>query len=96
MIQDIQGQPQAGVIGGLRDLLVDVQTVTQNLFRPYGANISTDGQTSTEQGADHDPMLVSLSEVLTPDRSGNAVAQAVPWVALAIFAVIGYFVVRKF
>lgn len=95
MIEDITRQPQEGVIGGLRDLTAEIRAVAVNRSSAVTANVS-DGFTSTEQGRDHDPFLVALREVLTPDEPGNAASKAIPWVALLLFVAIGYLVVRKF
>ncbi len=93
MIEDITRQPQAGKIGGVPDLMVAITSVERNFSDAFRGLMN--GETSPEQGRDHDQVLVSHSETLTPDRLGANFSKVVPWLAMGIFVVAMYALAGK-
>ena len=93
MIQDITGQPQAGLIGGMRDLLVDIGVVNDKTSKAQ--NESAGFQTSPEQGADYDAGEVSLLETLSPDRLLEALNKTIPWWLLAFGGLAVFFILKR-
>ncbi len=94
MIQDILGQPQPGLIGGVPDLRAVIATVDGERNR-LDDRPPNQWFTSPEQGADHDAAIVTQQETLTPDAPAAAAAKAIPWAVIGIAAVIFYALVWK-
>lgn len=83
-VLDIDGDPIKNVIGGVRDFMVDIKNVGQNLTSAYKEK----DYTSPEQGRDYDASVVALSEVINPDEPANTVRKIVPWGIVILGAVV--------
>lgn len=94
MIQDITGQPTAGPIGGVPDLMAQITAVSVNRSPADLANVQ-EGFTDPVQGPDYDQVQVSKAETLTPDTPVASFTHTVPLLAIAILGAVLYFAYRK-
>ena len=83
MIQDITGQPQPGVIGGMTDLETVIKSVNRNFGDAYEAKLE---DAVIGQGKSFDPVLVAHAETINADTKTKTAVQAVPTVLLVIGA----------
>lgn len=90
-VLEVTGQPVAGVIGGLKDLGVEVATVDHNFTSANRADVFQ-GFTSPEQGSDYDAAVVNNTETLSPDRIVAAVKQSAPFLLIAGLVAAVFFV----
>lgn len=78
MRQDITGQPEPGVIGGIPDLSTAIATVNRN-FTSANQAIIPEGFTSFEQGRDYDAAAETKAQTLTADTPEKNIGKNIPW-----------------
>jgi len=91
MVTNTSGQPIAGVIGGNTDYLVNVGNVSMNRTTSYE---NSGVFTSPEQGKDYDMAVVSHTETINPDTSGNTVKKVIPWGLIVVGGFVLYILFR--
>jgi hypothetical protein len=89
-VLDIDGDPVKGVIGGIRDFMVDFQHVTGLKTTSYNQHEFT----SHEQGGNYDAAIVSQQETINPDTVGNTVRKVIPWGLIAVGGFVLYIIFR--